>query len=177
METDPRIVPERVYTLPPRRTDAYRPLGESGPAGQLEGRERVTVVLEGKLFGTIEIEHLLIDRIYRAVKLTAVGPSSPGYIDFESLRRTNLRTWTRRALAGNVRAVTPHGTYTADSSLSNPDPLWAVALTYVTARATGDNPTAAVAEDFGLTHSAAAQRVKRARDKGYLPPTTPGKVT
>jgi hypothetical protein len=38
-----------------------------------------------------------------------------------------------------------------------------------------DRPTATVATAFGISHSTAAEYVRRARAAGLLPPTTPGK--
>ena len=47
-----------------------------------------------------------------------------------------------------------------------------VPLAYLLARAAGDDPTKAVAEDLHLSRSAAAQRVARARKSGRIPPAT-----
>lgn len=49
-----------------------------------------------------------------------------------------------------------------------------VAAIYRDALARNDNPTQAVAKSFHLSQSGAAKRVRRARDKGLLPETTPG---
>ena len=67
--------------------------------------------------------------------------------------------------------------YTAQRPMENPDPLWRVATTYSVAYALGEPPTEAVAERLRISHGAAAQRVKRARDAGYLPPTTKGRAS
>jgi len=45
-----------------------------------------------------------------------------------------------------------------------------LAATYCRARAVGDNPTRAVADELRIGHSAAAQRVSRARKAGIIPP-------
>lgn len=47
-------------------------------------------------------------------------------------------------------------------------------ITYVLARAIGENPTQAVAKALGITPGAAAQRVARARRDGRIPATTKG---
>jgi hypothetical protein len=52
-----------------------------------------------------------------------------------------------------------------------------VATIYATERAAMGDPTSAVARALGISYNAAAQRVRRARTKGYLAPTTPGKVS
>ena len=79
---------------------------------------------------------------------------------------------------GAVRRVTDEGeVFSADNPMTDPDPLWMVTLIYVSARAVGDNPTAAVAHDLRSSSGAAAQRVRRARQKGMLAPTTPGRTS
>ena len=67
-------------------------------------------------------------------------------------------------------------TYTRHKMMADPDPLHRVAIAYAMAYAFGESPTAAVGLTFDLKPNAAAQRVKRAREKGYLPPTAPGKA-
>ena len=49
-----------------------------------------------------------------------------------------------------------------------------VPATYLLAQLVGEHPTAAVAQELGITRQAAAQRVSRARKQGQLPPTTKG---
>ena len=61
--------------------------------------------------------------------------------------------------------------------MENPDPLVPVALTYSVAHAVGQAPTKAVQTFKGVSHAAAAQWVKRARDAGYLPETSRGKAS
>jgi len=51
-----------------------------------------------------------------------------------------------------------------------------VAAIYRRAYALHQPPTKAVATELGITSSAAAKQVSRARDKGLLPPTTPGRA-
>ena len=45
-----------------------------------------------------------------------------------------------------------------------------VPTTYLIAQLVGDNPTAAVAEELGISRQTAAQRVARARKAGLIPP-------
>ncbi|CAN5388826.1 hypothetical protein BH10ACT8_BH10ACT8_11320 [soil metagenome] len=52
----------------------------------------------------------------------------------------------------------------------------AVAEVYVAAWTAGDSPTRAVAEHFTISHSAAAKRVSRAREAGFLPQTKQGRA-
>ena len=56
------------------------------------------------------------------------------------------------------------------------DALAEVARVYREAWQVGANPTAAVADVFTLSRSAAAKRVARAREAGLLPPTTRGQA-
>ncbi len=91
------------------------------------------------------------------------------------MRSFNYRPALRDALRGYVHHVTDTG---EGRVVDQPDDsLWDVASMYVAARAVGENPTAAVAAELALTPGAAAQRVRRAREKGYLNPTTKGKVS
>jgi hypothetical protein len=108
------------------------------------------------------------------MRLAAQGSEVAG-LDIEAVRSFNYRPALRDALRGYVRRVTATG---EGRVVDQPDdPPWDVASTYVAARAVGENPTAAVAGDLALSRAAAAQRVRRARAKGYLNPTTKGKVS
>ena len=49
-----------------------------------------------------------------------------------------------------------------------------VPTTYLLAQLVGENPTAAVGLELGISRQIAAQRVSRARKAGLLPPTTKG---
>lgn len=51
-----------------------------------------------------------------------------------------------------------------------------VADVYKVAAAAGRAPTAAVADHFTIAKSSAAKKVARARERGFLPPTTRGRV-
>lgn len=57
------------------------------------------------------------------------------------------------------------------------DPEIGVDVVYMLARAVGQPPTQAVAEHFGISHAAAAGRIRRRRAAGMLPATTRGKVS
>lgn len=72
----------------------------------------------------------------------------------------------------------------AEASASKPpsgrdlgdDHYRSVAETYAQAVKTGHPPTAAVAERFTISKSAAAKQVARARERGFLPKTSRGRV-
>jgi hypothetical protein len=83
----------------------------------------------------------------------------------------NAQKQAATAFANGSRRLTgPDG-----SPLPVDDALRLVAEVYQAAWARRPDPTAAVAEAFGLSKSAAAKRVARARARGFLPPTTQGK--
>lgn len=157
----------------------YRPLDESGAGATLEAPAELTaaVHIDGDAgLGLVELDMRLVDGRYRITRLTATPPAD-GFLDIEAVRALNYSTYITDALAGTVVARTRQGdTYTAERPMTNPDPLWPVALHYALTRALGGNPTAAVAERFDISYEAAAQRVKRARDKGFLAVTTRGKA-
>lgn len=183
---------------------AYRPLGETGPAATVEAPEEGLVVVNGPFLkdkgpATLELHMTLEEGRYVIAEMhmwagrlagpvrdrpwsapdvdDLMGTPSPGGIDLEAVRRFNYRPALRQALAGVVRPITGEGELlSTQRKPSGTDPNWDVALGYVIARAVGDNPTAAVAEDFGISRSAAAQRVRRARQLGYLPKTTRGRT-
>jgi hypothetical protein len=164
---------------------SYSRLGESGPAGTLEAPDycpvEVTFEGPGAELGRNGLARLdlwleLQDGRYNVVRLEATAPKG-GRLDIEEVRAFSYAPRLRQALMGSVRRVTDEGeAFSADRPMDDPDPLWMVALIYATARATGEHPTKAVAHDLGIPETAAAQRVRRARAKGYLPATTPGKV-
>jgi hypothetical protein len=165
----------------------YKPLASSGPRGTLEAPERFDIVIDVEGYGaggpgrrglrrmTIGME--LQGGRYVPITLSAVGPEG-GWLDIEDIRDYAYGPQLRQALAGAVRLVADSGeTFSTSRPMTDPDPLWQVALVYSVALAQGEHPTKAVAHDLGLTAAAAAQRVRRARAKGFLPPTTPGKVS
>lgn len=64
----------------------------------------------------------------------------------------------------------------AGVALAPSDALAEVAAIYMAAWQARENPTQAVAERVGLSRSAAAKRVARARAAGLLPPTSKGRA-
>ena len=157
----------------------YRPLGESGVAAELWAPAAMTVrvLVDGDdRLASVELGLELRDGRYRTTRLVAEPPAG-SWLDLEAVRELNYSRHLVDALAGRVEARFRSGdTYTAERPMENPDPLWPVALCYTVARALNQNPTVAVAERFGIEHAAAAQRVRRARAKGFLPPTQQGRA-
>jgi hypothetical protein len=165
---------------------AWVPLGPSGPRGALEAPDRLDIEVKVTGYGNrrgraglaaMRLHVELQAGMYRVTRLTADGPAR-GYLDIERVREFTYGPALRQALSGAVRLVEGDDVHTAANPVAEADrPLWRVALTYSLARATGANPTTAVAEDLGVNQAAAAQRVKRARQRGFLPPTTPGRTS
>jgi hypothetical protein len=164
----------------------YRPLADSGPGGTLEAPAEFIAEItaehpankRGKprlANATLKLE--LLDGIYRLTELNAVG-ADDAWLDIEEVRSLRYSDAIQAAVAGAVRLITKEGdTFTSERPIDNPDPHWAIALEYASARAVGRPPLAAIEEHFGITRAAAAQRVKRAREKGFLPKTERGKVS
>lgn len=157
----------------------YRPLVEVGP-GRMITPAACTVHVEvtgepGLAHVTMNLE--LIERRYRITRMEATPPAGAG-LDVEAIRRLTLPKFARHGIQHLIVFESTDGErYTAERPMENPDPLWRVALAYSTAYAFGEDPTAAVATDEQISHAAAAQRVKRAREAGYLPPTERGKAS
>ena len=152
----------------------YRPLTESGPAAELRAPVELEVVVEVDAAPVLRIALRLIDGRYR---ITALLAPDGGWLDLEEVRSMGYRDLIAGALAGEVVARTSDGkTYSSSKPMTDPDPLWPVALEYATALALGQPPVVAVANKYSIEHSAAAQRVRRARAKGYLRPTEQGKA-
>jgi hypothetical protein len=164
----------------------YKPLADSGPAGNLEAPAEITSEITAEYpdskrgkprLAKATLKLKLIDGIYRLIELNAVGPDD-AWLDIEEVRSMRYNDQIQAAVAGAVRLVTKDGdTFTSEHPLDNPDPHWAIALDYASARAVGRAPLVAVAEHFEISRDAAAQRVKRAREKGFLPKTDRGKVS
>lgn len=157
----------------------YRPLVEVD-AGRLVMPRVCTVTVHvtgepGLMRATFDLE--LIGRRYETVRLEAVPPDGGG-LDFEAVRRLKASSFIRHGVASLVVLESNDGDrYTSEHPIDNPDPLWPVALTYSVAHALGEPPTKAVAEQLNISRDAAAQRVKRAREAGYLPATEKGRAS
>jgi hypothetical protein len=100
-----------------------------------------------------------------------------GIIDFGTVHRFQARPLLRQVASRVVRVtVGVIDQYVMDRSGRKPSTLEQVAFIYGAARLMGEQPTKAVADKLGISREAAAQQVRRARQKGLLQPTTPGKV-
>ena len=119
----------------------------------------------------------LIDRRFRLLRLTA-EPNDGEFLDLVALQRLDMGLILRAGLAHLIQLETKTGeTFTAERPLDSADPHANIALAYSVAHAFGVHPVMAVAHDLGISQGAAAQRVRRARAAGYIPPTTPGKAS
>jgi hypothetical protein len=119
----------------------------------------------------------LIDRRFRVLRLTA-EPNEGDGLNLYEVQRLDMGYILRAGLAHLIQLRTQDGeVFTAEHPVESPDPHVNIALAYSVAHALGDHPVAFVARDLGISAGAAAQRVRRARAAGYLPPTTPGKAS
>lgn len=91
-----------------------------------------------------------------------------GHVDFTDWLATQPE-YQSEADQASLRRLRSAGTRRPAAALAE------VAQVYRHAWETGRPPTQAVAEHFVISHSAAAKRVSRARQAGYLPLTTRGK--
>ena len=163
-----------------REVPDYRTLVEV-PVGRMVIPHSIFVVAEWDdqpRLGKVELTVTLIDRKLEISNMQAYAEVDHG-LDIEDLRRLDTSALLRQAISSAVRTETraADGSFITESPIENPDPLARVALTYSLAYALGERPGAAVARDLGITPGAAAQRIRRARALGYLPPTTPGKAS
>jgi hypothetical protein len=162
------------------------PLLDSGPEGLLEAPDRLVVTDEctyggdgpvGSRLDRVVTTLQLIKGTYRVKSLHAENDQPMGWLDFEEVRRIRYRERMRQALANVVRLTTPDGqVYTSAHPLPDAHPLWVVATVYATALALAQPPVVAVAEHFGISRDAAATRVQRARERGFLRPTEKGRA-
>jgi hypothetical protein len=168
----------RITSTTPTVPD-YRPLIEV-ETGQLAMPAKCTVNVE--VVGEPGLAHVeliveLIERRYCVTRLTA-SPQPGHTLDMEQVRGLDVAYFVRHGVAHKVLFQGTDGkNYSSSYPMQDPDPLWEVALTYSVAFAIGESPTAAVARDLRISHAAAAQRVKRAREKGLLPPTRKGSAS
>ena len=125
----------------------------------------------------VTVDCRFVDGRYLTTRLEAT-PNDGHAIDFYALQhKMKISYGVKRAAYSEVIYDARDGeTYTRHKMMADPDPLHRVAMTYAIAYAFGESPLAAVGLAFDLKVNAAAQRVKRAREKGYLPPTAPGKA-
>lgn len=175
-------VQETTETVRAELLDAsdYRPVLDT-PEGRLLMATPLCIVVQ--FAGEPHVRQLrltveLVDRRYviRSIEL------EPGVVAgelFPRLRVRDVGRWLHRAASHESRFESADGvTYTSTDPMPEPiDPVWPVVLAYSTAHLVGRPPTQAVADRLGISHAAAANRVKRARAAGYLPTTEPGKAS
>jgi hypothetical protein len=100
----------------------------------------------------------------------------------ESLRRVPLAGIVGAGLRGSVLESGEDGVrpFSIPSDVAAHGPtdqaLRAAATVYRFSHALGEPPTKAVAASLGLTHSTAARWVAKARERGYLGPTSQGRA-
>jgi hypothetical protein len=151
---------------------------ENSPiAGHFEGPARFSVTFDvedppataGLRELSLDLE--LSDDRYVITRVEAVAPEG-GRIDLETLRRFNYSAALRDALRHDVVSVpmSREDRIAVQLGETTPDPLERAAYVYTLARLVGESPTKAVADAQGISAAAAAQRVRRARQKGLLPP-------
>jgi hypothetical protein len=181
--SNPRQVQVIIPTVRVPDVTDYRPLFEV-PAGRLlvPGRCEVSyrsVDLDDEdattTTGTADIEVELVDRRYRVQRLSVESLDRLGVSASLMDRAMNL-SGSLSEIGHLVRFERQDGNdVTVESTRS--DPLLHVAAVYSVAFAMGSNPTSAVAAAKGVKVNAAAQWVRRAREAGYLPPTTKGRAS
>lgn len=142
-----------------------RPVGDVGLAVNLVVPDRLVLEMHWEAEpGTVDMESLtvalrLVDGRYEVERLEAAGPPE-GYLDLEVVRRYNYRPMLARFLTSQFEYL--------KRKMRDPDERFG--YTYLVAKLTGENPTSAVADELGISVAAAAQRVRRARLQGLLPP-------
>lgn len=153
---------------------------QNSEAGTLEGPVHCSVVVNvenvpGVKRMTLEVE--LVERRYNITNISVDAPPGES-IDLALFKTMNFGAYLRAGIAHLIRFEDADGNvFSADQPMESPDKLMPVALEYSVAYALRQPPTKAVADKFGLSATAAAGRVKRARAKGLLPETTVGKAS
>lgn len=157
----------------------YRTLVEM-PAGRLlmPATATVHVDIDGDpTLSRVILDVELLDRRYQVTRMELVTPPGAG-LDVQAVTKLDLPSFIRAGVAHLIRMESTDGdVFTHTAPMTDPDPLWPVALTYSVAHVLGESPTAAVASHLRISKGAAAQRVSRARAAGYLPPTMRGKAS
>lgn len=158
----------------------YSPLADEGPAALLlvPDRLKVRIHIQDEPYGPVDLvdaELVLVDGVYVVVAITMHGVEESG-VDWDRVSRLPFRRLIAQGIADGIHARIKYPDGYVEKADASTDTAWRTANLYAIARAMGESPTKAVAEAFGITHAAATQRVKRARDKGYLRATTRGKA-
>jgi hypothetical protein len=153
------------------------------PASGARTRPLLTTVLRRFPFGE------LVDRqrqqAYRELR-EALAVDASGYEPIPGLEHVPFFSTERRAARETtirrMRLREPLAAYEAAEKGRGGRPSYPpqhfeqVATVYAEAHAAGKPPTKAVAMRFGITRSAAAKQVSRARDLGFLGETNPGRA-
>jgi hypothetical protein len=168
----------RVSSKVPAFAD-YRPLVDL-PAAKLVAPARCEVRVDvtgspGLASAVFDVG--LIERRFRILRLVAEPADGYGLDPYE-VQRLDMGLILRGGIEHLIRWEGADGTsFSADRPMDPDDPHVGIAVAYSVAHALGGHPVVAVAHDLGISAGAAAQRVRRARAAGYLPPTTPGKAS
>lgn len=167
------------------RPDYRVTLGLDVVAGRLECVEvtvvpvRPGLVVTGTLLRSLPVGRLVAETIdaldrQRLALERGAGPlpDNAADMDEEWLRR-RAAFWERaRADAERLAPIVSKKGYASRGRRYPPDHLQRVAAVYSEAAKERPDPTAAVADLFHVTRSAAAKWVSRAREKSLLPPAT-----
>ena len=164
------------------RSPLYARLGDHGILAVLQAPQFVKV--EARLddddeIAAVSLEAALVEGRYRVMRVEVRGRETG--VTSETLRRVPVAAILTKAVAHQVHKVGwlneagEDEDWVWQNPLDNPDT--ALDIVYLTARACAAPPTLAVADFFEISRSAAAQRVARRRKAGFLPATTPGKVS
>jgi len=175
----------------PRRAAGTAALGSTGVAQHVRTPALVTVEVEptgdeAELTPfRLQFDARLIDGRYQVHQATLTQVDGGQSVTATSLSAIRWPELMRRALAGLVYVMVEDEAGHTISALSlgaagrpaDDDSTLATYLSYsyLVAHAVGLDPTKEVGAEYGLTQGAAAQRVRRARKAGLLPPTTKGK--
>lgn len=125
---------------------------------------------EGAGLASLTLDLRLTFSGYAIERLEARGPGQAP-LDLEALRRFGFKEALRQSLF-DMLGKQPETAETLLKVFSDRDTksLERVAVVYGLAQLLGDAPTTAVARSLNITPAAAAQRVRRARAGGFLPP-------
>lgn len=139
--------------------------------GRIEWRE-VTFhgVVHAGVVRALSLEGVGVDELARHAKHEnfAIVTNPEGLVGFSETKYDEVEHGSaddraaRKALRGRGRPPVPY------------DDLERAAAAY---REAPDKPVQYVARQLGLSDRTAARRIEKARERGLLPPTTPGKVT
>jgi hypothetical protein len=152
--------PEKLTLQIPEGVE-YRPLSQDG-----EVPERFSAVchLPASGVGELRLDLIWNDSAgqFDVVSVTMTARKGGSITNLEGIRTAYVRAWreaSRRVVRARMDAVDGKGASTLERAAS----------IYRLAKAAGESPTKAVAEQLGISRDAAAQQVHRARQTGLLP--------